>query len=88
MVLRASVGIYTIPESREWEGVVAGAKFASHPPLQHASCPLTIEKCSLIAQVARSHCTMLETPSKLRTEALKIGKFAGFAGNTAVAANP
>ena len=50
--------------------------------------PPTIEKCSLIAKVARSHCAMLETPSKLRTEALKIAQFAGFAGNMAVAANP
>ena len=41
-----------------------------------------------MAKVARSHCTMLEIPSKLRTEALKIGQFAGFAGNMAVAANP
>ena len=48
----------------------------------------TIEKYNLMAKVAISCCTMLETPSKLRTEALKIGQFAGFAGNMAVAANP
>ena len=37
-----------------------------------------------MAKVARSCCTMLEIPSKLRTEALKIGQLAG---NSAVATN-
>ena len=36
-----------------------------------------------MTKVARSRCTMLDIPSKLRTEALKIGQFAG---NMAVAA--